>query len=235
MSGITEETGWNQRRYDIRTYTTQNERNRRVGTAGEIPEKYIYIGDKCFMNNGKVHGVVLPPECRVIGKQAFEGCQFQKMVVFPESLVEIKKRAFAGNRRLRKTVFPHNIEKIGAQCYRECSNVIKAGKKNGTAKITVTLASGKKATLKVKVQTARVNTTKISGLKKNVSLKKGQKLTLKPVISPLTSQEKVTYTSSNKKVATVSKKGVITAKKKGTVKITVKSGKKSYVIKVKVK
>lgn len=40
MSGITEETGWNQRRYDIRTYTTQNERNRRVGTAGEIPEKY---------------------------------------------------------------------------------------------------------------------------------------------------------------------------------------------------
>jgi uncharacterized protein YjdB len=36
-------------------------------------------------------------------------------------------------------------------------------------------------------------------------------------------------------VATVSKKGVITAKKKGTVKITVKSGKKSYTVKVKVK
>ncbi len=33
--------------------------------------------------------------------------------------------------------------------------VIKAGKKNGTAKITVTLASGKKATLKVKVQSPR--------------------------------------------------------------------------------
>ena len=113
--------------------------------------------------------------------------------------------------------------------------VIKAGKKTGTAKITVTLMSGKKATLKVKVQTSRVRTTKISGLKKNVRLKKGQKLTLRPVISPLTSQEKVTYTSSNKKVATVSKKGVITAKKKGTVKITVRSGKKSYVIKVKVK
>lgn len=113
--------------------------------------------------------------------------------------------------------------------------VIKAGKKTGTAKITVTLMSGKKATLKVKVQTSRVRTTKISGLKKNVRLKKGQKLTLRPVLSPLTSQEKVTYTSSNKKVATVSKKGVITAKKKGTVKITVKSGKKSYVIKVKVK
>lgn len=113
--------------------------------------------------------------------------------------------------------------------------VIKAGKKNGTAKITVTLASGKKATLKVKVQSPRVNTTKIKGLKSKVSLKKGEKLTLKPAISPLTSQDKVTYTSSNKKVATVSKKGVITAKKKGTVKITVKSGKKSYTVKVKVK
>lgn len=112
---------------------------------------------------------------------------------------------------------------------------IKAGKKTGTAKITVTLKSGKKATLKVKVQTAKVKTTKISGLKKNVTLKKGQKLTLKPVISPLTSQEKVTYTSSNKKIAAVTSKGVITAKKKGTVKITVRSGRKSYVVKVKVR
>lgn len=115
------------------------------------------------------------------------------------------------------------------------NGVIKAGKKTGTARITVTLKSGKKATLKVKVQKAKVKTTKISGLKKNVTLKKGQKLALKPVISPLTSQEKVTYTSSNKKVATVSKNGTITAKKKGTVKITVRSGKKSYVVKVKVK
>ena len=48
-------------------------------------------------------------------------------------------------------------------------------------------------------------------------------------------QEKVTYTSSNKKVAAVSKNGTITAKKNGTVKITVRSGRKSYVIKVKVK
>lgn len=113
--------------------------------------------------------------------------------------------------------------------------MIKAGKKTGTARITVTLKSGKKATLKVKVQTSKVKTTKISGLKKNVTLKKGQKLALRPVVSPLTSQEKVTYTSSNKKVATVTKNGVITAKKKGTVKITVRSGRKSYVVKVKVK
>ena len=69
----------------------------------------------------------------------------------------------------------------------------------------------------------------------NVSLKKGKKTTLKPVIAPFTSREKVTYRSSNKKVATVSSKGVVTAKKKGTAKITVRSGKKSYTVKIKVK
>jgi len=55
------------------------------------------------------------------------------------------------------------------------------------------------------------------------------------VISPLTSTDKVTYATSNKNIATVSSAGIITAKKKGTAKITVRSGKKSYVIKVTVK
>ena len=109
------------------------------------------------------------------------------------------------------------------------------GKKKGTAKLEITLASGLKKTVKVKVQTTAVKTTKISGLKKSVALKKGKKTTLKPVIAPFTSREKVTYRSSNKKVVTVSSKGVVTAKKKGTAKITVRSGKKSYTVKIKVK
>lgn len=117
------EKGWNQLRYDARVYTIQNERNRRVGAPGEIPDQYRYIGDKCFLNNGKVHSVSLPAACRVIGKQAFEGCQFQKQVRFPDTLIEIKKRAFAGNRRLRAAVLPDSLEKIGAQCYRECSKL----------------------------------------------------------------------------------------------------------------
>lgn len=120
------EKGWNQLRYDTRTYTTLNERNRTEGVPGQIPDQYRFIGDKCFFNNGKVHGVILPSDCRVIGKQAFEGCQFRKKVEFPDSLVEIKKRAFAGNRRLRVTTLPDNLEKIGAQCYRECNNLRRA-------------------------------------------------------------------------------------------------------------
>ena len=112
---------------------------------------------------------------------------------------------------------------------------IKAGKKTGNAKITVTLKSGKKAILKVKVQSTKVKTTKITGLKTNVTLKKGKSLTLKPVVAPITSQEKVTYTTSNKKIATITKNGVVKAKKKGKVTITVKSGKVTKKVKITVK
>ena len=112
---------------------------------------------------------------------------------------------------------------------------IKAQNKTGNAKITVTLKSGKSATVKVKVQKAKVKTTKLNNLKSKISLKKGKTVTLKPAVTPVTSQEKVTYKSSNKKIATVNTKGVIKGQKKGTVTITVQSGKCSKKIKVTVK
>ena len=108
------------------------------------------------------------------------------------------------------------------------------GKKRGTAKLQITLASGLKKTVKVKVQTVAVKTSKIT-VSKNVTVQKGKRVTLKPVVTPFTSRQKVTYTTSNKKIATVSSKGVVTGKKKGTVKITVKSGSKSVKVTVKVK
>lgn len=115
------------------------------------------------------------------------------------------------------------------------SGKITAGKKAGKAIITITLASGKKEKITVQVQKKAVKTQKISGLNKKLSLKKGKKATLKPVITPITSLEKVTYRTSNKKVATVNKKGVIQAKKPGKAKITVKSGKKKFTVTLTVK
>lgn len=115
------------------------------------------------------------------------------------------------------------------------SGKITAGKKTGSTTVTVTLRSGKKAVVKVKVQKSEVKTTRISGLSSKVTLKVKKQITLKPVISPITSVQKITYATSNKNIATVSSKGVITAKKAGKVKITVKSGSKKYVIKVTVK
>ena len=112
-----------------------------------------------------------------------------------------------------------------------------AGKKKGSAVITVTLASKKTASFKVTVQKAAVKTTKITTTTKSLTLAKGatyKKLASSITVAPVTSKEKVTYSSSNKKVATVSSKGVIKAKKAGTAKITVKSGSKKVVVTVKV-
>lgn len=112
------------------------------------------------------------------------------------------------------------------------SGKLTAKKKTGSAKLTITLASGYSRTVTVKVQKAAVKTTKITGLSKKLTMEKGTKATLKPVVAPFTSRQKVTYSSSNKKVATVSAKGVIKAKKSGTAKITVKSGSKKFVVTV---
>lgn len=111
---------------------------------------------------------------------------------------------------------------------------LKAQKKTGKTKLTVTLAGGAVKTVNVTIQKGTVKTTKISGVPKKITLKKGKKQTLAPILAPITTQQKVTYTTSNKKVCTVTKSGVITAKKKGTAKVTVRSGSKKVVITVKV-
>ena len=50
-----------------------------------------------------------------------------------------------------------------------------------------------------------------------------------------TSIEKISYKSSNKKIVSVTSRGVIKGSRKGKAKITVKAGKKKYVITVTVK
>ena len=110
----------------------------------------------------------------------------------------------------------------------------------GTAKITVTLKSGKSATVKVTVK--KVATTsiivktkgaKLSGKKVTVKARKSFRLVAK--VTPSNSSDKVTFSSSKKSVATVTGNGKVTARKKGTAKITVKAGKKKVKITVRVK
>ena len=122
------------------------------------------------------------------------------------------------------------VAKVAGKANGTCT--ITAGKKTGKATITVTLKSGLKKNIVIAVQKKAVKTTKITGVMKSASLKKGKTLTLKPAVTPLTSLQKVTYKSSNKKVAIVTSKGVIKALKKGTTVITVKSG--NYTVKCKI-
>jgi uncharacterized protein YjdB len=113
---------------------------------------------------------------------------------------------------------------------------LSAQKKTGKSTLTIRLASGETRTVKVTVQKAAVKTTKITGVAKTLTLTKGQSLKLAPILAPVTSQDKISYSTSNKKVVTVSAKGgVIKAKKAGKAKITVKAGNKKVTCTVTVK
>lgn len=128
------------------------------------------------------------------------------------------------------------IVKVSGKANGTCK--ISAQKRTGTARITITLKSGLKKTIKIKVQKSVVKTTKITGFKggkKSITLKKGKKFTLVPICKPISSREKVTFTSSNKKVAKVDSKGRIKALKPGKATITVKVGNKKAKFKVTVK
>ena len=109
---------------------------------------------------------------------------------------------------------------------------ITAGKKAGSTYVVVVMSNGRKAKVKVTVQKDIVRTKSISGLKAKYTISKGKTVTLKPVLSPVTSQEKIIYSSSNKKIVSVSAKGVVKGVKAGSAKITVKSGRKKVILTV---
>lgn len=115
------------------------------------------------------------------------------------------------------------------------TSIITAGTKTGKVKIIIKLKSGLKKTVVVSVQKSTVRTEKITGVSKKLELKRKQKVVLNPVLTPLTSEEKVIYKSDNSKVVSVNAKGKITALKKGSAVITVKSGSKTVKCKVTVR
>ena len=143
---------------------------------------------------------------------------------YGQSTTELKASGFSNGDYLKEVssgnknmVTVSNVNKNG-------TFKLTAGKVSGLTRVTLKLNSGLSATVMVRVEKPPVKTTAITGMKKSVSVVKGRTLTLKPVLKPSNSPEKITYSSSNKAVATVSTKGVITGKKPGTAKITVKSG-----------
>ena len=107
--------------------------------------------------------------------------------------------------------------------------IIKAGKKTGSAKITITMRSNLKKTIGVKVQKKAVACTFIKNVPKKLTLKRKRSYQLKPVINPITCTYKAKYKTSNKKIVKVTSKGKITAVRKGKAKITVMVGKKKFV------
>lgn len=104
----------------------------------------------------------------------------------------------------------------------------------GNAVVRVRLASGLYKDIRIVVQKTAVKTEAITGLQKTAKLLIGQKQQLRPVKRPVTSLERITYSSNNSRIAMVTSKGVIVAKKAGRANITVQAGRKRFVISVSV-
>lgn len=94
-------------------------------------------------------------------------------------------------------------------------------KKKGTATITATSKADSKVKAQCKV-TVKQRVTGITLNKSSVSIKKGDKLTLRATVRPSNANNRnVTWKSSKSGVASVNSKGTVTAKKAGTATITV--------------
>ena len=105
----------------------------------------------------------------------------------------------------------------------------------GSATITVTSESGKKATCKVTVVKKAVKATKVTIKKTSKTMNVGDVKQLKVTLKPSGTTDTVTFKSSKKSVISVEKNGVLTAKKPGKAKITVTAGKKKATITITVK
>lgn len=112
------------------------------------------------------------------------------------------------------------------------SKGVVAGKKKGTATITISYGTTK-ASMKVKVKKAP---KKIRFTKTVKKIKKGKSYTLKTKLSSGSASYHLTFRSSKPSVASVSANGKVTARKKGTAIIKVSTyNKKSAKIKIKVR
>ncbi|MBQ4058687.1 MAG: Ig-like domain-containing protein [Lachnospiraceae bacterium] len=105
----------------------------------------------------------------------------------------------------------------------------------GSATITVTSESGKKATCKVTVEKKAVKATKVTIKKTSKTMKVGDVKQLKLTVKPSRTTEKISFKSSKKSVVSVAKNGVMTAKKPGKATITATVGKKKASITITVK
>lgn len=94
-------------------------------------------------------------------------------------------------------------------------------KREGKAKITITLSNKKKLTLTVKVVNAYAPSKVKIAQGKKTTMKVGDTLQLEAVLSPSTAKSALRWDSSSKAVASVSKKGLVKARRPGMVRITV--------------
>ena len=110
--------------------------------------------------------------------------------------------------------------------------LIRSGKKTGKVRITAVTASGKKVIFKLRVQSGKVKTKKIRIAKRTIRISVGESYVLEPLLYPVTSVQKISYSSKNEFVAAVSSQGIVQGISAGTTKVVIYSGTSKLKVKV---
>ncbi len=108
------------------------------------------------------------------------------------------------------------------------------GVKTGQVIIAAGTKGGAIAKILLYVQSGSIHTTAISGLHNGMALDVGQTSVLKPVITPVTTQDKLSYVSGNPNIVAVSQNGTIKGMHAGTANVYVRSGSLYHRITIKV-
>ncbi len=102
--------------------------------------------------------------------------------------------------------------------------IVTAGRKTGKAVITASCRSGKTVSFRIKVQKKKVRTKKILVSPRKISMAAGKTLPLEAVPYPITSVDRVKYSSRNPGVVQVDASGLLMAGSAGSTTVTIRSG-----------
>lgn len=77
-----------------------------------------YIDDYAFSYSG-IETLILPPNLKRIGENAFQGSSKLKSLLLPNSLKEIGSKAFYDS-NIEEITLPNSIESVGEKCFSSC-------------------------------------------------------------------------------------------------------------------
>ena len=97
-----------------------------------IPQSVTAIANKAFdlsfqgyIGNRKLRSVTIPESVKMIGNNAFSGCDLICSITMPEVLEHIGNRAFSGCSNLTSIIVPKNLLGIGSHAFDGCNNLLK--------------------------------------------------------------------------------------------------------------
>lgn len=106
-------------------HTTQNISGSVVNVYGGNITDFVIRAGTLVNYQGSETEIEIPDTVKIIGKEAFCGCQGLTQVVIPKSVVKIEEKAFHGS-GIQEIIVPESVKTIGAGAFSYCRNLKKA-------------------------------------------------------------------------------------------------------------